>query len=214
LKLFLRIKNYIQKYGLITTLKKISNIFITFFASTRFAYLLDLNKATVIKDDARYHFKQADNISLDAMYKKFQKEISNKRLKFLNEIARNHNSECLLVLNKKDDICGYGCLILGKEKHFDIFKKIDGMQIGKNGYLCKDYIFKKHRKKGAQTALIAKRVNMLLDKSFRSATSIIAKGNLASDKAYKKFNFKKVLKVVHFHFFNFYPKSSYWIRYI
>lgn len=210
--IFKRFKKYQNKYGIKKTIHKIVNIFLTCFVSTRFVYILDLIDLKKIFRSEKHIIKEAINSDIDIMYSNYSNEISNKRLRFLKKSVEDPDIICLLVLNKEGDICGYGCLALGKAKYSKIFKKINSVEIKKNGYFHRDYTFNRYRRQGVQKVLIGGRLNILKNKDFKTATTRIAVGNIASEHCYKKYGFRKVLKEIHFHFFNLFPETNYFVK--
>jgi len=202
----------IRNLGFKKTVLKIILIALSLFVSFRIIYKLDIKKLKKVKDKNNYNFYIINLADLELLFSSHKEEVTKERYNDLKKIIESVNSVCYIIKDKFKNICGYGCLAFGKEKHSKIFNNIESIKINENGYLFRDYTFKKYRNSGVQTSLIKKRLELLNNKGYKTATVRIALGNVASEKAFCKFGFTKELLEIHFHFFNKFPDSNYWIK--
>jgi len=202
--------NVVKKLGFRKTIIKAVVVALNFFISFRIVYKLDLCKFNKSKvENNYYNFFSISLSELRSLYSENKDEITKKRYSSLKKIIESPSSVCYIAKDGPGNICGYGCLALGREKHSKTFNRIKGLKIDKNGYFFRDYTFKNFRNIGVQKYLVKKRLELLKYKKYETATARIAIGNIASEKTYKRFGFNKELLEIHFHFFNFFPDSNF-----
>lgn len=198
-----------RKEGFRRCLAKIISFAIGQLVSVRFVYKLVLNQIKFIPQDKGFTIKEMDFDDLDLTHSLNEQEISQKRYECLKEIIKSRTSSCYILKNDDDNICGYCCLGFGEEGHAKIFGRIRGMDIRKNGYLFRDYTFKKYRRQGIQAFAIYSRLLILKNKGYKTATTRISKDNIVSEHSYEKLGFRKCLIEIHLHLFNIFPNSNY-----
>lgn len=97
------------------------------------------------------------------------------------------------VLTINDEICGCCLLQFKKTKPMD---NKELFVVENNGYLTRDYVFIKHRGNNLQQLMILKRIEILKQKKYKTATSYISFGNIASQHTYRKCSFKKCMMII------------------
>ena len=175
----------------------------------RIVYKLDLNQIKFVPGNKGFTIEEMNLYDLDLMYSIYGHEIPQRRYEYLKGIIKSYTSSCYMIKNNTGDIGGYCCLGFGKESHAKIFSKVKDMDIHKNGYLFRDYTFKKFRGQGLHKFGIYSRLLILKNKGYKTATTRIAKGNITSEHSYGKFDFRKSLIEIHFHLFNRFLNSKF-----
>ena len=109
------------------------------------------------------------------------------------------------IVKKNNDICGYFFLAFGKSES-EVEKKY--LNVEKNGYIFNDYVFERFRGQKIHQYSIFKRLMILKEKKYKTATSIIEHNNIASIKSYEKFGFQRYLFKCFFRFDNIIRSNS------
>ena len=182
---------------------------LTQIATIRIVYKVDLNGIRFVPENKGFTIEEANLYDLDLMNSINEKEVSPDRYQYLRGILKSSSSSCYLLKNSDGDMCGYCCLAFGKVSHAKIFSKIQDIDTDKNGYLFRDYTFKKFRNRGVHTFGIYSRLLILKNKGYKTATTRVARGNIAAEHAYKNLGFRGSLIELHFHFFSRFPNSNF-----
>ncbi|MBC8487332.1 MAG: GNAT family N-acetyltransferase [Bacteroidetes bacterium] len=153
--------------------------------------------------------EQLNDSDLRLLYSVSGNEINIDRYNYLRQLLTGSSSNCYIVKNINGDICGYCAMWFGEGLYDQIFGRIKNLNINDNGYLFRDYTFKKFRGKGVQKFMIYSRLEILRNNGYKTATTRIAIGNYISERVYKKFGFIGNLIEIRFPLLNaFYTMSN------
>ena len=177
--------------------------------TVRYVYKVDLDKAKPPPEGTGLSFEEADIATLERMYSTYESEMSPRRYERLRQVVLGPSSSCHVVRNTSGDYCGYCCLAFGREDHAGVFGKISGVDVHSNGYLFRDYTFKKHRCRGIHAFGICSRLTILRDKGYKTATTRVARGNVAAKRSYSRVGFERRLVEFHFHLLGRFPNSNF-----
>ncbi len=193
-----QLSNLNKKRGSKNILKRFINRLQDQFIAIGYIYKTDIGEIREFQGETAYEFIKINESDLDIMKKNYAKEFDEKkRLDLLSKI-KTQNTDGFIV--KKDgNICGYFFLSYGRSNS-DVEKKY--IDMNKNGYIFNDYVFEKYRGNKIQQYSIYKRLGILKEKQFKTATSAIEYDNLPSIKSYEKYDFKRYLVKLYFRFGN------------
>ena len=133
---------------------------------------------------------------MDIMYSKYWGELDKKVYQDLLGKLKNPQYDGFII-RKDNEICGYFFLNYNNTEPKLNIKYID---MKYNGYLTTDYVFKKYRGENLQEYEIYKRLEILKQRNYKTATSLLHKTNYPSINSYKKFGFKKYVICYYFRF--------------
>lgn len=197
------IKTALDQIKTINTTRGFKQAFITIldliqeqFISIGYGYKVDLDEITYIPAQKELKSKHISIKDLDIMLSKYEDELDKKIYQDLLDKINNPRYDGFII-EKDNDICGYFFLTYKyNEPDLDI-KYVD---TNNNGYLNRDYVFKKYRGKNLQEYEIYKRLEILKQKKYKTATSLLHKTNYSSINSYKKFGFKRYITCYSFRF--------------
>jgi hypothetical protein len=173
-------KTYLRK-GLKPLLTRIFDYFLMQFIAIGFTYELDLDKIQYIPSNQDFIFENIDIHALDRIYDEYKSEINEKIYQDILKKIKNPIFEGFIV-KKNGKICSY-CFI-----KYENIKKI----YEKNtGHLLTDYVFNKYRNQKIQQYGIYRRLMVLKQKNFKTATGVVERYNYPSRSSFEKFGFKK-----------------------
>lgn len=176
--------------------KIICNYFFEQFIAIGYIYKTELSKIKDIPDNKDFEFKIMNESDLNIMKKKYSNEFNEER--YLNTLLKlKMKNVDGFIVKKGEDICGYFLLAYG-ESESEIEKKY--LNLNKNGYLFSDYVFEIYRDKKIHQYSIYKRLMILKEKKFETATSKIERTGIPSIKSYEKFGFRRYLIKIFFRF--------------
>lgn len=185
-----------------TGIKDISKIIInhifSYFIAIGYIYKGQLSDIKYIPKNQDFEFRIMNKFDLDIMQINYQKEFNEKRYLDILSKLNTINVDGFIVKNK-EDIFGYFFLEYGKSES-ELERKY--LNFKKNGYIFGDYIFERYRGKKIQQYSIYKRLMILKDKKYETATCLIERNNIPSIKSYEKFGFQRYLIKYFFRFGN------------
>lgn len=179
-------------------IKIVLNYIFEQFIAIGHIYKVELSGINYVQKDNDLEFKRMNELDLELMQKKYYKEFNETIQSDILSNLHIPNVEGFIVKNR-DDICGYFFLAYGKSESE---KEKKYLNIEKNGYIFSDYVFEKYRGKKIHQYSIYKRLIILKEKKYMTATCLIQNDNVPSIKSYEKFGFHKYLIKYFFKFGN------------
>lgn len=195
-------KTYYKK-GYTTLLLNFFNTFLMKFCAIGYTYRLELNKIEFVFPDNGLQFDTMNNNDLNLIFKEYKEEMNNKDYQELSEKINNSKFGGFVV--KKDkEICGY--FFVKYRSTYPILKHqyVDNEY---NGYLLNEYVFKKYRDQKIQQFGIYNILQLLREKKFKTATTLVSKYNYAARATNEKFGFKKCV-ICYFFYLGKWMKSD------
>jgi len=166
------------------------------FIYIEYVYKLDLNRINYIPPYKGLEFKVMSVNDLEYIFNNYREELGKKIYQNLLEKLKNPQYNGFII-RKDNEICGYFFL---SYKNTEPNLDIEYVNTKYNGYLSRDHVFKKYRGNKIHQYAIYKRLEILKQKNYRTATVLIHKNNYPSITSYKKFGFKNIGIVYYFHF--------------
>ena len=196
---FERLYSLHNRKGFKNLLKIITNHIFEQLIAIGYIYKVELSNLNYIPENKNFEFRIINEFDLNIMQINYREEFNEKIYSdFLSKL--NMPTVDGFILKKGNDICGYFFLAYGKSES-EVEKQY--FNVKKNGYLFNDYVFKKHRGEKIQQYGIYKRLMLLNEKKYKTATCIIEHDNIQSIKSYEKFGFQRYLVKLHFRFGNY-----------
>lgn len=162
-------------------------------------YEIDLNtldEKKVEGEKTEYSITPMSALLYHQMVEENGSEIPPEKIKILWErLDGNSTDRVYLLLDQDGTIFGYYCVSYGDNVDVEtnyVLKAAKG-----NAFLFDAYTFIPHRKKGAQKHATIEILRMLQQEGFETATVMIDKTNLYSQKATLKYGFYKTGEVMH-----------------
>jgi|WetSurMetagenome_2_1015567.scaffolds.fasta_scaffold113977_2 hypothetical protein len=192
--------------GIKNFIKMIVNYIVIQFIAIGFVYKVELSNIAFSPETKNFEFRLFNEQDIKIIQKNYEKEFDkNKYLKFLTEL--NTQKIDSYIVKNGNDICGYFFLAYGKSES-EIEKKY--FNVEKNGYLFNDYVFEKYRGKKIHQFSIYRRLMILKEKKYDTATCLIQHDNIFSIRAYEKFGFQRYLMKYFFRFRNLIRSREYY----
>jgi hypothetical protein len=195
---FKRLYNLNNRKGFKNLFKIIVNHIFEHFIAIGYIYKAELSDLKYIPENKDFEFRIMNEFDLDILQINYRKEFNEKIYLDLLSILNTPNVDGFTVKNR-EDICGYFFLAYHRSES-EIEEKY--FNVKKNGYLFSDYVFEKHRGKKIHQYSIYKRLWILKEKKYETATCIIERNNIPSIKSFEKFDFQRYLVKLFFRFGN------------
>jgi ribosomal protein S18 acetylase RimI-like enzyme len=203
---FERVYNSINRKGFKNLIIIIINFIFTQFIAIGYIYKIELSNFIYAQENKNFEFKLINEQDLDIIQKNYEKEFTMNSYRDFSSKLKKPNVDCFIIKNR-NEICGYFFLAYGKAES-ELEKKY--LNIEKNGYLFNDYVFEKHRNKKIHQYSIYKRLSILKEKKYETATCMIQYDNTSSIKSYEKLGFHRYLMKYFFRFRNLIRSKEYY----
>jgi len=179
-------------------LKIIINHIFEQFIAIGYIYKAELSDLKYVPENKDFEFRIINEFDLDIMQINYQKEFNEKIYLDLLSKLNTPKVDGFIVKNG-EDICGYFFLAYGRSES-ELEKKY--FNVKKNGYIFSEYVFEKHRCKKIHQYSVYKRLCILKEKKYETATCIIERNNIPSIKSFEKLGFQRYLVKLFFRFGN------------
>ncbi|TQL49059.1 acetyltransferase (GNAT) family protein [Ornithinicoccus hortensis] len=143
-----------------------------------------------------FRFVEADHDNLARLKASFPKELSDRKRDILAQRIQDPSEDAWMILDEGDRLCGFACLAW--DDHEVKLMQHTIRVRPHQALFMDDYVFKKHRRRGAQSAAVELRVGLAAAHGRTEGLVLVSTTNLGSISSYRKAGFQTCGRLIHF----------------
>jgi hypothetical protein len=137
----------------------------------------------------------ADKDNLARLKETYPRELSDRKYGILRHRVQDAAEDVWLIVDDDGDLCGFACLAW---QDHEIRLMRHWVRVRPHQALfMDDYVFRKHRKRGAHTASVAQRIVLAAERGRTEGLVLVDVRNIGSTTSYRTLGFTPIGRLVH-----------------